>query len=216
MARLKVCVLVSGRGSNMQAILEAAAAPDYPAEIALVISNIPGAQALERAEAAGVATLTISHKAFADREGFDAEVTKAIEAAGCQLVVLAGFMRLLSAAFCEHWRDRLINIHPSLLPSFKGLNVHQRMIDSGVRFGGCTVHFVRAEMYDGPIIVQAAVPVHPGDDADALAARILAEEHKIYPLEVRWIAEGRIRVSAGRVRVQGAEPADGALINYSK
>ena len=216
MARLKVCVLVSGRGSNMQAILEAAAAPDYPAEIALVISNIPGAQALERAEAAGVATLTISHKAFADREGFDAEVTKAIEAAGCQLVVLAGFMRLLSAAFCEHWRDRLINIHPSLLPSFKGLNVHQRMIDSGVRFGGCTVHFVRAEMDDGPIIVQAAVPVHPGDDADALAARILAEEHKIYPLAVRWIAEERIRVSAGRVRVQGAEPADGALINYRK
>lgn len=216
MARLKVCVLVSGRGSNMQAILDAAAVADYPAEIALVISNIPEAPALARAEAAGVATQTISHKAFDDRESFDAEVTKAIEAAGCQLVVLAGFMRLLSADFCEHWRDRLINIHPSLLPSFKGLNVHQRMIDSGVRFGGCTVHFVRAEMDDGPIIVQAAVPVHPGDDADALAARILAEEHKIYPLAVRWIAEGRVRVSAGCVRVQGAEPADGALINYRK
>ncbi len=210
---MKTAVLVSGRGSNMQAIIDAAADPGYSAEIALVISNKQGAPALALAEAAGIPTHTLPHKDFADRDSFDAEMTKRLEAAGCKLVVLAGFMRLLSTAFCEHWQDRLINIHPSLLPSFKGLDVHQRMIDAGVRFAGCTVHFVRPEMDTGPIIIQAVVPVHANDDAAALADRILVQEHRIYPLAVQWIAEGRVRISGEVVRVQGVSPPEGALIN---
>jgi len=213
MARMKTAVLVSGRGSNMQAIIEAATDPAYPADIALVISNKQNAPALALAEAAGIATQALPHKDFADRDSFDAEMTKLIEAAGCELVVLAGFMRLLSTSFCERWRDRLINIHPSLLPAFKGLDVHQRMIDAGVRFAGCTVHFVRPEMDTGPIIAQAVVPVHATDDADALAARILMQEHRVYPLAVQWIAEGRVRISGEVVRVQGVSPPEGALIN---
>lgn len=211
---MKIAVLVSGRGSNMQAILDASADGQFPAEVAVVISNIEGAPALARAEAAGVRTVTVRHKDFPDRESFDRRVSEEIKSAGCELVVLAGFMRLLSEEFCETWRDRLINIHPSLLPSFKGLDVHARMINAGVRFGGCTVHYVRHEMDTGPIIVQAAVPVHPGDDADTLAARILEQEHIIYPLAVRWIAEGRVRISGEAVRVSGAKSPDGALINY--
>ena len=214
MARMKVAVLVSGRGSNMQAILDACADSAYPAEVAVVISNIAGAPALERAENAGVKTVTRPHKDYPDRETFDQRVTEEIEAAGCELVVLAGFMRLLSEQFCEHWRDRLINIHPSLLPSFKGLDVHERMIAAGVRFGGCTVHYVRHEMDTGPIIAQAAVPIHPGDDADTLAARILEQEHVIYPLAVKWIAEGRVRISGEAVKVSGARAPVGALVNY--
>lgn len=216
MARMKIAVLVSGRGSNMQAILDAAKDSAYPAEIALVISNIAGAPALERAASAGIKTVTLPHKDFPDRESFDAKVTEAIKSEKCELVVLAGFMRLLSDEFCETWRDRLINIHPSLLPSFKGLDVHQRMISSGVRFGGCTVHYVRSEMDTGPIIVQAAVPVHPGDDADKLAARILEQEHRIYPLAVKWIAEGRVRISGEVVKVSGVNAADHALINFAE
>ncbi len=216
MARLKIAVLISGRGSNLQALIDAAADPSYPAEIVLVVSNVAGAVGLDRAKTAGIPTLAISHKDFSDRKSFDDAMTSAIEKAGGRLVCLAGFMRLLSAEFCSHWRDRLINIHPSLLPAFKGLDVHARMIDAGVRFGGCTVHYVRHEMDTGPIIVQAAVPVHPKDDADALAARTLAEEHKIYPMAVRWIAEGRVRIAGERAIVTGAEPAAGALINFSK
>ncbi|MEX0694125.1 MAG: phosphoribosylglycinamide formyltransferase [Rhodospirillales bacterium] len=214
MARLKIAILVSGRGSNMQAILDAAAANDYPAEVAVVISNIEGAPALERAKAAGIKIATIPHGDFADRESFDCRVTAEIRAAGCELVVLAGFMRLLSEKFCTEWRDRLINIHPSLLPSFKGLDVHERMIASGVRFGGCTVHYVRFEMDTGPIIVQAAVPVHPDDDAGKLAARILEQEHIIYPLAVKWIAEDRVRITGETTRISGATAPDGALINF--
>ncbi len=214
MAKLKLAVLVSGRGSNMQAILDASRADDYPAEVALVVSNKASAPALSHAEAAGVATRTIPSKDFDSREDFDTAVSDVIEEAGCDLVVLAGFMRLLSDGFCERWRDRLINIHPSLLPAFKGLDVHQRVIDAGVRFGGCTVHFVRAEMDSGPIIVQAAVPVQPDDDADTLADRILVEEHKIYPLAIRWIAEGRVRVVGETVRVDGASAAAAAVVNF--
>lgn len=212
---MKVAVLVSGRGSNMRAIMDAARAPDYPAEIALVLSNVASAPALDIARDAGIRAEAISHKDFDDRETFDRAVTATIEDAGCELVVLAGFMRLLSDDFCARWHDKLINIHPSLLPSFKGLHVHERMIEAGVRFGGCTVHFVRAEMDAGPIVVQAAVPVHPGDDADALAARILEQEHVIYPLAVKWIAEGRVRVSGMRVIVDGAQAPDGVLINFN-
>jgi len=211
---MKIAILVSGRGSNMQAILDAAVDNDYPAEIAVVISNIEGAPALERARAAGIKTVTVAHSAYPDRVSFDRRVSEEIQAAGCELVVLAGFMRLLSEEFCELWRDRLINIHPSLLPSFKGLDVHERMIAAGVRFGGCTVHYVRFEMDSGPIVVQAAVPVHPGDDADTLAARILEQEHIIFPLAVKWIAEGRVRISGETTRITGAKAPDGALINY--
>ncbi len=214
MARMKIAVLVSGRGSNMQAILDASKDASYPAEVAVVISNIAGAPALEKAAGVGAKTVTVPHKDYPDRESFDRRVTEEIKEAGCELVVLAGFMRLLSEEFCETWRDRLINIHPSLLPSFKGLDVHERMITAGVRFGGCTVHYVRHEMDTGPIIVQAVVPVHPGDDSEKLAARILEQEHVIYPLAVKWIAEGRVRISGETVKVTGAKAPAGALINY--
>lgn len=210
---MKVAVLVSGRGSNMQAILQASKDPAYPAEVALVISNVADAPALSIAEEMGIKVLAIPHRDFPDRESFDQRITDEIVAAGCDLVVLAGFMRLLSAGFCEFWRDKLINIHPSLLPAFKGLDVHARMIEAGVRFGGCTVHFVRPEMDTGPIIVQAAVPIHPGDSADDLAARILEEEHQAYPLAVKWIAEGRVRITGERVAVSGAIGSKDSLIS---
>lgn len=197
----------------MQAILHAAEDPDYPAEVALVVSNVADAPALAIAEEAGIKAVGIPHRDFPDREAFDQRVTDEIVAAGCDLVVLAGFMRLLSAGFCEYWRDKLINVHPSLLPAFKGLDVHARMIDAGVRFGGCTVHFVRPEMDTGPIIVQAAVPIHPGDSPDDLAARILIQEHQVYPLAVKWIAEGRVRISGERVNIEGAAGAQESLIN---
>lgn len=197
----------------MQAIMDAASDPAYPAEVALVISNKVDAPALDIARKADIKALAIPHADYPDRKTFDQRMTAEIADAGCDLVVLAGFMRLLSASFCEHWRDRLINIHPSLLPAFKGLDVHARMIDAGARFGGCTVHFVRPEMDTGPIIVQAAVPIHPGDGPDDLAGRILAEEHRIYPQAVKWIAEGRIRISGERVIVSGAEGSGQSLIN---
>lgn len=213
MSRLRVSVLISGRGSNLQALIDAAAAPGFPAEVVLVLSNVPGAQGLARAERAGIATRVVDHRAFADRAGFEAALDEALVAAESQLVCLAGFMRLLGEGFVGRWRDRLINIHPSLLPAFKGLRTHERAHAAGVRFSGCTVHFVRPAMDDGPIIVQAAVPVHAGDDADALAARVLAEEHRIYPLAVRLIAEGRVRVVDDRVDIDGAVAPPGALVN---
>ena len=210
---MKIAVLISGRGSNMQAILRATEDPSYPAEVALVISNVADAPGLTFAQEAGIKAVAIPHGDYPDRETFDQRITDEIVAAGCDLVVLAGFMRLLSAKFCEYWRDKLINIHPSLLPAFKGLDVHARMIDAGVRFGGCTVHFVRPEMDTGPIIVQAAVPIHPGDGVDDLAARILKEEHQAYPLAVKWIAEGRVRISGERVMIAGATGTEQTLIN---
>lgn len=213
MSRLRVSVLISGRGSNLQALIDAAAAPGFPAEVVLVLSNDPGAQGLARAERAGIATRVVDHHAFADRAGFEAALDDALVAAGSELVCLAGFMRLLGEGFVGRWRDRLINIHPSLLPAFKGLRTHERALAAGVRFSGCTVHFVRPAMDDGPIIVQAAVPVHAGDDADALAARVLAEEHRIYPLAMRLIAEGRVRVVDDRVEIDDAVAPPGAPVN---
>lgn len=208
---LKLGVLISGRGSNLQALIDACATEDFPAKIELVISNKPGAYGLERAKAAGIATDVIEHRDFADRESFDAELDRRLKAAGVQCVCLAGFMRLLSADFVRSWKDRLINIHPSLLPSFKGLDTHQRTIEAGVRLAGCTVHFVRPEMDEGPIIVQAAVPVLPDDDADSLAERILVQEHRIYPQAVRLIAEGRIRTVGDRVVFADPASIGGAL-----
>lgn len=211
--RLKIGVLISGRGSNLQALIDAAAAPDWPAEIALVLSNKADAAGLARAEAAGIPTCVIDHRAHAGREAFDAAMTVALEEAGVDLVCLAGFMRLLSPGFVQTWHDRLINIHPSLLPSFRGLHAHEQALAAGVRFTGCTVHFVRAEMDDGPIIVQAAVPVHQDDTAETLAARVLVAEHRCYPQAVRWIAEGRVRVEGQRALVTGVTSGDSFLLS---
>jgi len=212
MTRIRVGVLVSGRGSNLQALIDAAADPAYPAAIALVISNVAGAYALERAERAGIPTLVIPHKPFPSREAFDAAMDEALRAAGIEIVCLAGFMRLLSPGFALAWRDRLINVHPALLPAFKGLHTHQRALDSGVRLHGCTVHLVTPDLDDGPILVQAAVPVLPGDDADRLAERVLVQEHRIYPLALRLLAEGRVRVDGNRAVVEAPAP-DAALVN---
>lgn len=213
MARLKTAILISGRGSNLQALIDACAAREFPAEIALVLSNRADAAGLERAQRAGLPTAIISHRDFASRDAFDDALDARLRAAGVDLVCLAGFMRLLGAAFVERWRDRLINIHPSLLPAFPGLDTHRRVLQQGVRFTGCTVHFVRAEMDSGPIIVQAAVPVFPDDDEDRLAARVLGAEHRAYPLALRLVAEGRVRVVAERVDVAGAPAPEGILFN---
>lgn len=191
MARLKVGVLISGRGSNLQALLDACADPAFPAEIALVVSNVAEAPGLDRARAAGVATQTVNHKDYPSREAFDSEMDGALRAAGIELVCLAGFMRLLSDGFVESWRGRMINIHPSLLPSFKGLRTHGQALAAGVKLHGCTVHYVTPALDDGPIIAQGAVPVLAGDSEEDLAARVLAVEHRLYPLALKLIAEGK-------------------------
>lgn len=176
----------------MQALVEAASAEDYPAEVVLVLSNRPDAAGLAWASARGLPTRVIDHKGYATRAAFEASLQEALEAAGTELVALAGFMRLMTPAFVERWRDRMINIHPSLLPSFKGLHTHERALAAGVRITGCTVHFVRAEMDEGPIIAQAAVPVLSSDEPDTLAARVLAAEHRLYPAALKLIAAGRV------------------------
>ncbi len=210
--KLKVGVLISGRGSNLQSLIDAAADADYPAEIALVLSNKPGAAGLERAAKAGIACATIDHRGFAERADFDAAMTNALEDAGVELVCLAGFMRLVTPGFIDHWFNRLINIHPSLLPAFKGLHVHERALEAGVKLTGCTVHFVRFETDTGPIIIQAAVPVDPLDTSETLAARVLTAEHRIYPTALALIGQGRVAVEGEIVRIDGA-PATGMLTN---
>lgn len=211
MARLKLCVLISGRGSNLQSLIDACAEEDYPAEIALVVSNIDGVQGLERAQKAGIPTTVVSHKDFKSRKSFDATVSETITRFDVDLLCLAGFMRILSDGFVDHWKDRLINIHPSLLPDFKGLDVQQRAIDAGVDKSGCTVHYVRPDMDSGPIIVQAEVPVLDGDTASELAARILVKEHIIYPTAVKLIAEGRIEIKNEQVLIDGNGPPEGGF-----
>jgi len=192
--RTKLGVLISGRGSNLASLIAACQADDYPAEIAVVISNRPGAPGLQFAERAGIPTQVIDHKRFSGRKEFDRALDDALRVARVDLVCNAGFMRLLTADFVEAWRDRQLNIHPSLLPAFRGLDTHARAIAAGVRISGCTVHFVRAEMDEGPIVAQAAVPVLPGDDAEALGARVLRAEHSLYPWAVRLVASGAARV----------------------
>ena len=213
MAKLKVGVLISGRGSNMAALIAAAKAADYPAEVAVVVSNVAGAPGLKIAQDAGIATVAIPHKGFPDRETFDRAVSAELEKHGVGLVALAGFMRIQSPWFPTHWKDRIINIHPSLLPSFPGLRVQQQAIDAGSRISGCTVHFVTADLDAGPIIAQAAVPVLAGDTADTLAARILRQEHRLYPLIVRWFADGRIGLKDGKAEVAGVP--QGATLLFS-
>jgi len=214
-APLKVAVLISGRGSNLQALIDAFGpnAPDGAVKIALVLSNKANALGLERAAKAGLKTEIVDHTAFQSREDFDVAIDREIRAAGAEFVVLAGFMRLLSPQFVTVWKDRLINIHPALLPAFPGLDTHRRALEAGVRFHGATVHFVRQETDTGPIIAQAAVPVLPGDDEAALAARVLQAEHKLYPLALRLVAEGKARVEGERVIIDGASFAEGALLN---
>jgi len=197
MKRLRTAVLISGRGSNLQSLIRASSDPKFPAEIVLVISNVADAGGLDHARAANIATKTIPHKGFASREAFDAALDAALTEAHIEFVCLAGFMRILSDWFARRWEGRIVNIHPSLLPAFKGLNVHQQALDAGVRVAGCTVHYVVPELDSGPIIAQATVPVLSGDTADTLAARILTEEHKLYPLALKMIAEGKVELRNG-------------------
>ena len=211
MSKTKLAILISGRGSNMQALIEACSVPEFPAEIALVLSNRPDAGGLDRAKAAGLPTAVVDHTGYETREAFEAVMSDLIEASGAQIICLAGFMRLLTTDFVNDWRDRLINIHPSLLPSFPGLHTHERAIEAGVKLHGCTVHFVRAEMDNGPIIGQAAVPVLSGDTPEALAQRVLVAEHQLYPACVKLIASGKARVSRDIVRTDAK--VDGLLIN---
>lgn len=192
--RKKVAVLISGRGSNMEALIAAARAVDYPAEITTVISSQPDAPGLTFARNAGIATVAFDHKTFQAREAFEAALQTALVAAGVELIALAGFMRLMTPDFVGRWRDRMINIHPSLLPSFKGLHTHEQALSAGVRVAGCTVHFVRAELDSGPIIAQAAVAVQSGDTPATLAERVLAAEHKLYPAALRLVAAGQIHI----------------------
>ena len=212
MARLKVGVLVSGNGSNLQTLIDLCATPDMPAEIALVISNKPGVMALDRAARAGIPTQVIPHQDFPDRIAFDQAMDSALRAAGVEFICLAGFMRVLSEMFVELWRDKLINIHPALLPSFKGLHTHRQALEAGVRFHGCTVHIVRPQLDDGPILVQAVVPVRPDDDEQSLAARVLKAEHRAYPLALKLIAEGRVTIDGSRARIDGHAPDQTALL----
>jgi len=190
----RVAILISGRGSNMASLIEAARDPAYPAEIALVASNRPDAPGLDRAREAGVPTAAIDHTAFATRMAFEAKLHTLLLDAGTELICNAGFMRMLTGSFVDRWRDRQLNIHPSLLPSFPGLHTHARALSEGVCIHGCTVHFVRLEMDTGPIVAQAAVPVMPGDTEDRLAARVLEAEHALYPHALRLVASGAARV----------------------
>jgi phosphoribosylglycinamide formyltransferase-1 len=193
----RVGILISGRGSNMRSLIAAASAPDFPAEIELVISNLGNAEGLAYAAAAEIPTIVIPHKAYETREEFDRAIDLALTNADVEIVCLAGFMRILSNWFARRWEGRLINIHPSLLPLFKGVHVHEQALHAGVRVSGCSVHFVVPELDAGAIIAQAAVPVEIGDTPESLAIRVLAEEHKLYPAALRLLAEGRVRLENG-------------------
>ena len=202
----KIVILISGRGSNMEAMLAA----QLPVDIAAVISNRADAQGLLTAQRAGIATAVVDHRQHASRQAFDLELAATIDRFAPDLVVLAGFMRILTPEFVAHYDGRLLNIHPSLLPSFPGLHTHQRALDEGVRIHGCTVHFVTADLDHGPIVAQVAVAVRPDDSEASLAARVLAEEHRLYPQAVRWFAEDRLRLRDGRVEINAAA-YDGGL-----
>jgi phosphoribosylglycinamide formyltransferase 1 len=207
-----IVILISGRGSNMESLLAAVAAGTLPVRIAAVLANRADAGGLQTAAAHGVPTRVVDHREFAERAAFDAAMRAAIDSFAPDLVVLAGFMRILTDDFVRHYAGRLINIHPSLLPSFPGLHTHRQALAEGVRIHGCTVHFVTPALDHGPVIVQAAVPVLDDDDEASLAARVLAQEHAVYPLAVRWFAEGRLRLADGRVKLAAGQDSAGALI----
>ncbi len=206
MKKMRVGILISGRGSNMVSLINAARAPDYPAEIVTVISNRPNAGGLGPARDAGIPTVVIDHKEYATRMAFEARLHQALLDADVELICSAGFMRMLTGGFVDRWKNRQLNIHPSLLPAFPGLDTHERALCEGVRIHGCTVHFVRLEMDTGPIVAQAAVAVQPGDTPDTLAARVLEAEHKLYPHALRLVASGAVRVSDEEIRF--APPTD--------
>ena len=195
----RIVILISDRGSNMQAMVSSCAAEGWPARVVAVIANRPDAAGLAFAAARGIATAVIDHKGYATRDAFDTALATAIDAHQPDVVVLAGFMRILGADFVRRFEGRMLNVHPSLLPAFTGLGTHRRAIQAGCKLAGATVHFVTAELDHGPIVVQAAVPVLPGDDEDTLAARVIAREHAIYPLAVRWFVEGQLRLDRGIV-----------------
>jgi phosphoribosylglycinamide formyltransferase-1 len=202
----RIVILISGRGSNMVALVEACEREGWDARVAAVISNRPEAAGLGWAAARGIATAVVDHRAHPAREAFDAELARAIDAHAPDLVVLAGFMRILTPAFVDRYQGRLLNIHPSLLPAFPGLHTHERAIEAGCKLAGATVHFVTTELDHGPIVAQAMVPVLPDDTPDRLAARVLAREHVLYPMAVRWWVEGQLDVTAGRVRHREGAP----------
>ncbi len=211
-AKRAVAILISGRGSNMKTLVEAAEVDSYPARIAAVISNRPDAPGLEWARNRGLTAIGLDHRAFPNREAFDTALDSEITASGAELVACAGFMRLMTPALVEKWRDRMINIHPSLLPSFRGLDTHQRALEAGVRIAGCTVHVVRHEVDTGPILGQAAVPVEDGDTADTLAARVLAAEHRLYPRVLELFAAGRYAIHGDKARLLSQEENESFLV----
>ena len=213
MTRRRVAVLISGRGSNMASLIEAARDPAFPAEIALVASNRPGAGGLDRARQAGIETVAVDHRAFPDRETFELALDRALRARSVDLLCLAGFMRVLTPGFVEAWAGQMLNIHPSLLPLFRGTRTHERALAEGVLVHGCTVHYVVPELDAGPIIAQAAVPVVPGDTPDSLAARVLAQEHALYPAALRMVCEGAVCLDAGRALFRERWDGDAALLN---
>lgn len=213
MSGSKVAVLISGRGSNLMSLIKETRKAEFPAEIVLVISNQASAKGLQYARDAGIEQHVIDHRAFETRDDFEDALHGALVHKKIEYVCLAGFMRMLSANFVDKWRERIINIHPSLLPSFKGLNVHERMIDAGVKIAGCTVHLVSAEMDAGPIIGQAAVPVLPDDDAGSLAKRILSQEHLLYPVCLKLLVGGNARLSGGVIRYDSSIASSSNLIN---
>jgi phosphoribosylglycinamide formyltransferase-1 len=206
--KIRLVVLISGRGSNLQAILDQASSGELPVEVAAVISNRPGVHGLERARQAGVPALELDHKLFADRPEFEAALIDLIDHYRPDLVILAGFMRVLTPGFTEHYQGRIFNIHPSLLPKFRGLHTHERAIAAGETVHGASIHFVTAELDGGPVIVQARVPVLPDDDPDTLAARVLEREHRLYPQAIRWFAEGRLGLAGKRVLFDGKPMAE--------
>lgn len=211
--KLRLGVIASGSGSNLQAIIDHCADGSIAAEIVLVLSNVPGAGALCRAEQAGIATALIDHRTFVDRGDFDLAVVAALQSAGVDLVVLAGFMRIISAPFIAAFPERIINIHPALLPAFPGLHVQRKALEAGARFSGCTVHFVDGGVDTGPIIIQAVVPILDEDDEASLSARILVQEHRIYPQAIQLIAEGRLRIEGRRVRIVNPPVIEGCMVN---
>jgi len=213
MTRTRVAILISGRGSNMAALIAAARAADYPAEIALVVSNVADAAGLQRAREAGIKTAVVDHKPFGkDRAAFEAALQSALDANGIALICLAGFMRLFTAAFVTRWHGRMLNIHPSLLQSFPGLDPHGQALRAGVKLSGATVHFVIPETDAGPIVAQGAIAVHDDDTAETLSGRVLAVEHRIYPLALALLAQGRVRIVGGRCLFDGATMPDAPLI----
>lgn len=210
---VNVAVLISGGGTNLQALIDACAGSDFPAKIVKVFSNNPDVYGLDRAKKVGIDTMVINHRDFDSREAFDDKLHTEITASGAKLICLAGFMRILDARFVNRWKNRMLNIHPSLLPAFRGLHTQERALEAGVRFSGCTVHFVNPDLDDGPIINQAAIAINPSETADELAARVLKLEHILYPQALKLVAEGRVRVVNNNVRINDANFTDQSIIN---